>query len=53
MGRLVAIGEIHGRLSKLEGLMEAVTPEEGDTLVFLGDYIDRGPDSFRVRVSSS
>jgi serine/threonine protein phosphatase 1 len=48
MGRLIAIGDIHGRLSKLEMLMEAVSPAKEDSLVFLGDYIDRGPESFRV-----
>jgi hypothetical protein len=25
--------------------LEAIQPTESDTLVFLGDYIDRGPDS--------
>lgn len=42
---LYAIGDIHGDLEKLEELLEVVPLEEGDRLVFLGDYIDRGPDS--------
>jgi serine/threonine protein phosphatase 1 len=48
MGRLIAIGDIHGRFSKLEGSIEGVIPEKSDSLVFLGDYIDRGPKSYHV-----
>ena len=44
--RVFAIGDIHGMYEKLTALMEKIRfdPEE-DLLVFLGDYIDRGPDS--------
>lgn len=48
MGRLIAVGDIHGRLSKLEGLIDQIGPNRDDLLVFLGDYIDRGADSFEV-----
>jgi serine/threonine protein phosphatase 1 len=43
----VAIGDIHGNLKPLEDLLSEVLPvlRPEDTLVFLGDYIDRGPDS--------
>ena len=46
--RVLAVGDIHGMYDKLIKLMEKVqfSPEE-DLLVFLGDYIDRGPDSVR------
>lgn len=45
-----AIGDIHGRLDCLEDLLAQIDddPHRGDrhvTLVFLGDLIDRGPDS--------
>lgn len=45
-----AIGDIHGRLDCLEDLLARIDadPGRGDrrvTLVFLGDLIDRGPDS--------
>jgi serine/threonine protein phosphatase 1 len=44
---VIAIGDIHGRLQALEDLLAQVVPQmrPEDTLVFLGDYIDRGPDS--------
>ena len=43
----IAIGDIHGNLEALEDVLAIVVPElnQDDTLVFLGDYIDRGPDS--------
>jgi serine/threonine protein phosphatase 1 len=42
-----AIGDIHGNLLALDSLLAQVEPElqSGDTIVFLGDYIDRGPNS--------
>lgn len=46
--RLVAIGDIHGHAMKLEGLLSQVRPTNSDQLVFLGDYIDRGPQSRSV-----
>lgn len=45
MDGLIAIGDIHGHLEKLVDLMNQVKPTAADQLVFLGDYIDRGPDS--------
>ena len=44
-GRLIAIGDIHGCARALEALLEAIAPTPEDTVVTLGDYIDRGPDS--------
>jgi serine/threonine protein phosphatase 1 len=46
-----AVGDIHGRLDLLEPLVEAIVADmeastaERQMVVFLGDYIDRGPDS--------
>ena len=48
MGRLIAIGDVHGRLSKLIGLVDKIKPTADDRMIFLGDYIDRGPDAFEV-----
>ena len=49
MSRILAIGDIHGRLDKLKALLGGISwiPDE-DTLVFIGDYVDRGPDSAGV-----
>jgi serine/threonine protein phosphatase 1 len=43
----VAIGDIHGNLPALADLLAKLRDSigAGDTVVFLGDYIDRGPDS--------
>jgi serine/threonine protein phosphatase 1 len=40
-----AIGDIHGCPDELEVLLAAIAPGAGDTVVFLGDYVDRGPAS--------
>lgn len=44
-GRVLAVGDIHGCLEQLRGLLDKVAPTVRDTLVFLGDYVDRGDDS--------
>jgi serine/threonine protein phosphatase 1 len=40
-----AIGDIHGCPDELEVMLSALGPTAGDTVVFLGDYVDRGPAS--------
>lgn len=45
MPRTIAIGDIHGCSAALRALLEAIQPQADDTLVLMGDYIDRGPDS--------
>lgn len=45
MGRTIAIGDIHGCSKALRSIVEAVKPAADDTLVLLGDYVDRGPDA--------
>src|SRR5437588_8450863 len=44
-GRTIAVGDVHGCSAALAALVRAIDLTELDTLVFLGDYIDRGPDS--------
>jgi serine/threonine protein phosphatase 1 len=44
-GRLFAIGDVHGCVTELARLVEAIPAGAGDTIAFVGDYIDRGPDS--------
>jgi serine/threonine protein phosphatase 1 len=46
--RTIAIGDIHGCRLALDTLLEAILPGPQDTLIFLGDYIDRGPQSREV-----
>src|SRR5690349_21757483 len=46
--RTIAIGDIHGCLAALDAILEAVQPQPDDTLITLGDYIDRGPESHGV-----
>jgi len=42
---IYAIGDVHGCREALEALIENIAPTPRTQLVFLGDYIDRGPDS--------
>lgn len=47
--RTFAIGDIHGELDQLRALIAKLPPLDGDdSLVFLGDYLDRGPRSEEV-----
>lgn len=46
--RVIAIGDVHGCAAALRGLIERIRPEPSDTLVFLGDCVDRGPQSAEV-----
>jgi predicted MPP superfamily phosphohydrolase len=39
------IGDVHGMKGALDALMDALAPQAGDVAVFLGDLVDRGPDS--------
>ena len=43
--RILAFGDVHGYLAALDALLAAVRPAPDDWLIFLGDYVDRGPDS--------
>lgn len=44
MARYV-FGDIHGCSKALRALIQEIRPTSRDELIFLGDYIDRGPDS--------
>ena len=43
--RIFAIGDIHGMADKLRDLLQRLPLSADDTVIFLGDYINRGPDS--------
>jgi len=40
-----AIGDIHSNIQELSGLLEQLRIQSGDTLIFLGDYIDCLPQT--------
>jgi serine/threonine protein phosphatase 1 len=42
------IGDIHGCFDEMACLIEDLPLRPSDRIVFLGDYVDRGPDSERV-----
>lgn len=46
--RTYVIGDIHGCADELARLLDFIPLEPADRVIFLGDYIDRGPDSKTV-----
>ncbi|MCZ7626906.1 MAG: serine/threonine protein phosphatase [Candidatus Methylomirabilota bacterium] len=42
---IYVIGDIHGCLHPLRRLIAQLRPGDDDDVVFLGDYVDRGPNS--------
>lgn len=48
MTRVIAIGDVHGCAAALRAVLRAIDPGAGDTLVVLGDCVDRGPESRQV-----
>ncbi|HUO05595.1 MAG TPA: metallophosphoesterase family protein [Candidatus Binataceae bacterium] len=44
-GRLFAIGDVHGCADEVAAILNEIKPVAGDTVVFIGDYVDRGPSS--------
>jgi serine/threonine protein phosphatase 1 len=48
MSRTIAIGDIHGCSVALDTLLNAIQPQRRDTLIGLGDFVDRGPKSNEV-----
>lgn len=47
-GRVLAIGDVHGCHVALAALLKALKIKSKDTVVFLGDAVDRGPSSRQV-----
>lgn len=49
MAKTYVIGDIHGCHDSLQELFKSISPDlSQDTIIFLGDYIDRGPHSKKV-----
>ena len=45
MPRTIAIGDIHGLADALAAILRAIDPTLDDTIITLGDYVDKGHDS--------
>jgi len=49
MERILAIGDIHGCFDRVRALLDKLAIDvKRDNVIFLGDYVDRGPDSKKV-----
>lgn len=49
VGRVIIVGDVHGCLVELDNLLAKVRfRKEIDTLVFVGDFVNKGPDSIGV-----
>jgi serine/threonine protein phosphatase 1 len=46
--KYIAIGDIHGCYQSLEALLKKLEDYTDRQFIFIGDYIDRGPDSKKV-----
>ena len=46
--RHIIIGDVHGMSEELSALLADVQPTNEDTVVFVGDLVDKGPDSAGV-----
>ena len=47
-GKVWVIGDVHGHADALENLLSEIELGDQDCVIFLGDLIDRGPDSQMV-----
>ena len=48
MAKTFIIGDVHGCIEELLELIEILAPADDDRIIFIGDLIDRGPDSLGV-----
>jgi serine/threonine protein phosphatase 1 len=48
MSRLIAVGDVHGCDRILKVILESIAPQPDDVFVFLGDLVNRGPNSKNV-----
>ncbi len=46
--KTLVVGDVHGCLTELENLLKEVGVNEGLRLIFVGDLVNRGPDSLGV-----
>ena len=48
MSNTYVIGDIHGQYDQLIDLVEKMNVKDEDTLIIMGDVVDRGPDSVKA-----
>lgn len=48
MPRIMVIGDIHGCVDEHRKLIDLLAPAPSDTLVYVGDFLDKGPDGPQV-----
>lgn len=46
--RTIIIGDVHGCIEELNQLLDKVSYQESDRLIFVGDLINKGPHSYQV-----
>jgi serine/threonine protein phosphatase 1 len=46
--RLAVVGDVHGDAERLARALDALLADVATPIVFTGDYVNRGPDSWRV-----
>lgn len=46
--RTFVVGDIHGCVEEIQVLLDGLAPGSRDSVIFLGDYVDRGPSSSAV-----
>jgi serine/threonine protein phosphatase 1 len=46
--RIIAVGDIHGYPAPAGEIIAKIDPKSADLVIFIGDYIDRGPDARQV-----
>ena len=46
--RIIAVSDIHGNVEFFQGLMEKIKLSPQDTLVVLGDMVEKGPESLKL-----
>lgn len=47
-GRIIIIGDVHGCIGQLRQLLAKVSPGAKDRVLFVGDLVNKGPDSVAV-----
>ncbi len=53
-GRIIVIGDVHGCLDELKDMLDEVDYQEGnDTVILVGDLVDKGPYSLEVLLHPS